>query len=237
MDSRIAAENCPLVDVDTPLTWVQSLVGVLILLIAGLYVSITLLYVSPNNAVRIHFDKELSAFESWAYQKWTFFAPPPMHNDRLYFAYSPKTGDGKTVEVLKGIYSRKQQDSPINTRAQVIDYVISGTARQVADMIREIYRYEKVNALIGADPAILEDLAMSTLDPKEEEYGAYIRLLMRYAALVAAEQGIELDGLKCQIALTEEPLRPFSQRFNADFEIQETLVYRTAVLDLPRLQD
>ena len=195
----------------------------------------TLLYVSPNDPVRIHFDDEMQAFEDWAYQKWSFFAPPPQHDDRLYFAFSSRSGEAATVEVLSGIYSRKMQNNPVNTRAQVIDYVISGTARQIADMIREVYRYRNVNALLDADPVILDELAKSGLEPGEERYGTSIRLLLRYAALVAKEQGLNPEGLQCQIALAERPKRPFSQRFNQDFPTKEKLIYRTALVDVPPL--
>lgn len=220
---------------DEPLPWYQALIGLIVFGVVGVYAFITVLYVTPNNPLRIRFDDQLLVFEKWAYQKWSFFAPPPLYNDRLYFAFSPRVGEGKTVEVLEGIYARKQQDSPVNIRAQVVDYVISGTARQISDLIREIYRYREVNALLDADPAVLDDLAKSALEPGQVEYGASVRLLLRYAALVAADQKIEPEGLKCQIVLANKPLRPFSQRFNLDYPIEEKMVYRTAVLDVPSL--
>lgn len=219
---------------DRPLPLSKLLLSIPILVVCGLYALTTLLYVSPNNALRIYFDTELSAFEKWGYQKWTFFAPPPKGSDRLYFAFSPKSGDGVTIEVLEGIYTRKQQDNPVNIKAKVVDYTVSNTARAISDGIREIYRYRKVHELFGGDPAYLDDLAKKGLVPNGL-YGGHMRVLLRYAAMVAAEQGIEVDGLKCQVAFTSVPLRPFAQRYNDEFPIEEKMVYKSAILDVPQL--
>lgn len=223
----------PVCPADRPLPISKLLVGLLVLGICGVYVLTTLLYVSPSNPLRIQFDAELTAFEKWAYQKWSFFAPPPRHNDRLYFAFSPKSGDGITFEILEGISARKQQDNPGNLKAQVVDYAVAGAARQVADVIREVYRYREVHELMDGDPAYLEDLAKMSLNP-DHESGVHVRFLLRYAAMVAAEQGVEVDGLMCQMALTRIPLRPFTQRNNSEFPIEEKIVYKTAMLDVSK---
>jgi hypothetical protein len=219
---------------DRPLPLGKLIVALLVLAICGLYALTTLLYVLPSNPLRIQFDAQLTAFEQWGYQKWTFFAPPPKSNDRLYIAFSPKSGEGETIEVLEGIYARKRQDNPHNTKAQVVDYVMSGFAGNTADMIREVFRYRKVHSLFDGDPAYLQDLSLKALDP-ESEYGLSMRVLLRYAAMLAAEQGIEPDGLRCQIAFATVPLRPFTQRYNSEFPIEEELFYKTTVLDVPQL--
>jgi|GEM_PF-2336777 len=220
---------------DRPLPLGKTIVGLLVLAICGFYALTTLLYVSPQNPLRIYFDEELLAFEKWGYQKWTFFAPPPKSNDRLYIAFSPKSGEGETVEVLEGIYARKQHDNPYNTKSQVVDYAVSGFTSQISDMMREVFRYRKVHVLFDGDPAYLSDLSLKALDPDESEYGYSLRVLLRYAALLAAELGIELDGLKCQMAFATIPLRPFSQRYNSEFPIEEKMSYKTSVLDVPQL--
>ena len=222
---------------DRPLPFFMTAVGLLVLVVVGLYALTTLLFVSPSNPLRIYFDAELTKFEEWGYQKWTFFAPPPTQLSRLYFAFSPKNGDGVTVEILEGIYASKQQNNPYNSKAQVVDYAVSGHANHITDSIREVYRYRKVHSLFDGDPAYLDDLALKSLQPDNSRHGRSVRILLRYAAMVAAEQGIELDGLKCQIALTGIPLRPFTQRYNDEFPIEETLTYKSAILDVPQFVD
>lgn len=224
----------PVCPTDRPLPLSKLLVGLFVLAICGIYVLTTLLYVSPSNPLRIQFDAELDAFENWAYQKWTFFAPPPKHNDRLYFAFSPTSGDGITFEILEGIAKRKQLDNPRNLKAVVVDYAVSGAARQVSDIIREVYRYREVHELMDGDPAYLDDLAKTSLNP-DLPSGINVRFLLRYAAMIAVEQGIELEGLKCQMALTRVPMRPFMQRNNNEFPIEEKLVYKTSLLDVSKL--
>lgn len=217
-----------------PLPLRMTLFAIFAFIIIGFYVSITLLYVTPNNPIRILANEKLELFEKWGYQRWTFFAPPPTSVDRLYFAFSPRSGSGKTIEVLEGIYARKQFNHPFNFRAQALDYAISGTASSVSDAIREIGRYRKVHEIFGGDPEYLNDLALRTLDP-DDPSGRQIRVLLRFAAMIAKEQNLTLNELKCQIALTRVPLPPFSERFNKEYHTEEVLSYKTAVLDVPSL--
>jgi hypothetical protein len=216
-----------------PLSVFQSVIGVLLLLVTTCYVLITLLYVSPSNPLRIAFDSALRDFETWGFQKWTFFAPPPTGNDRLYFAFSPREGSGSTYEVLEDIYRRKQEDHPFNERTEVVDYVVSGTASQITDLMNEVNRYKEVHVLLGGDPEYLRDVALRALNP-DESAGEFARILLRYAAVIADREGIDREGLKCQIAFVNVPIRPFTERYNEDFPTKEELVYRTAVLDVPQ---
>lgn len=215
------------------LTVFQAVIGALFLFATSCYVLVTLLYVSPSNPIRIRFDNALQEFEAWGFQKWTFFAPPPTGNDRLYFAFSPREGSGSTYEVLEDIYRRKQEDHPFNERTEVVDYVVSGTASQITDIMSEVNRYKEVHVLLGGDPEYLRDVALRTLDP-DEPAGEYARVLLRYAAVIADREGIDREGLKCQIAFVNVPIRPFTERYNEDFPIKVEVVYRTAILDVPQ---
>jgi hypothetical protein len=214
----------------------QAVVGIAFSVVVAGYVLCTLLYNTPNNAVRVMFDEELAAFESWGYQKWTFFAPPPLDNDRLYFAFSSRKGEGVLIEVLQGIYKRKQCERPFNVRTEVIDYLVSGAARGIADSFAEVKRYEKVHVFYEGDPLFLDDIAHMYLDPTNHTEGANVRLLLRYAATVAAKSGLDPEGLKVQIAYSKLPLRPFMHRNNLDMETAEKVVFRTNLLDVPILK-
>lgn len=79
----------------------------------------------------------------------------------------------------------------------------------------------------------LEDLAKKA--QPVGPYSGHLRIVLRYAAMVAAQQGIELEGLKCQMAFINVPLRPYTQRHNSDFPIEEKMVYKTAIMDVPLL--
>jgi hypothetical protein len=210
-------------------------VGSIVIVVTAFYGLMTLLYNAPSNPLRISFDAKLTTFEKWFFQKWSFFAPPPTENDRLYFAFSPISGEGVTIEVLQGVYARKQQDAPFNVRAEVVDYVISGNAAGIRDSIREVNRYAKVHEFFEGDPRFLNDVALAYLDPTNELEGSGIRVLLRFAAVLAEDHGLELEGLKCQIAFARIPLRPFTHRYNAEFPVEEELTYKTAILDVPRL--
>ena len=170
---------------DQPLPWRLLVPGCLALVFVGMYWLVTLLYVSPNNPLRIQYDAELKQFESWGFQRWTFFAPPPTQNHRLYFAFSPQDGTGETIEVLEEIYARKQQYHPFNESIESIDYVVSGIATSITDSMREVFRYRKVVDLYGGDHAYLMDLATRSLEPASES-GYSVRVLLRYAARSAA---------------------------------------------------
>lgn len=51
------------------------------------YWFITLTFVSPKNYITIKLYEEEQFFNTFFFQKWSFFAPPPKHNDRLYFEF------------------------------------------------------------------------------------------------------------------------------------------------------
>src|SRR5665213_3955688 len=85
----------------------EKLLGMGALSVLAVYWLVTLLYVSPNNPIRVQFLPQLAFFERFFFQRWEFFAPPPMYNERIYFIFEPLDGeDGNevTVEVGDKIY-------------------------------------------------------------------------------------------------------------------------------------
>ena len=55
-----------------------------------LYWFFTLIFVSPKNFIKINLYEEEQIFNTFLFQKWGFFAPPPKYNDRLYYKFEKK---------------------------------------------------------------------------------------------------------------------------------------------------
>ncbi len=55
----------------------------LILFIFSIYWSLTLIFTSPSNFINISLLEYSYVFETFFFQKWAFFAPPPNSNDRF----------------------------------------------------------------------------------------------------------------------------------------------------------
>lgn len=95
----------------------------------------TLIYVSPKNYIKISLLEEEQVFNTFFFQKWGFFAPPPSYNDRLYFIFESKKDSTKTfsLEAIKNLQDRKSRKAPFNSSEDVLDYILSSTIHSITD--------------------------------------------------------------------------------------------------------
>ncbi len=143
-----------------------------------LYWIATILYVAPDNPIRNLFSKELKQFEIYCYQKWTFFAPPPTYNTKLYYTFCSRiTSERKTFSALDIILSEKRAHTPFNTGEELLDYVLSGSVEQVVTYLRK------------GNHSSIESL---TIDPRLNLAG--LKTLKRYASLIADKQGLNRNA-------------------------------------------
>ena len=109
-----------------------------ILAIVASYWAITLLYVSPNNYVRIQCNILLHTFGLVFYQKWNFFAPPPTYNSKVYITFFSDNENESVVnlEIIEPILKAKQQKGPFGfTQENVLDYILSSASDEVAEEV------------------------------------------------------------------------------------------------------
>jgi hypothetical protein len=188
------------------------LVSIPTLFAFAIYWMTTLLYVSPNNPLRIEFDRYLTFFEHFGYQQWNFFAPPPVSNEQLYYQFFSEedSDDIITLDASTPITTAKRQTRPFNTEAEMLDYIILGAAGMLMEeylVSAQIDRdsidssYEFYDARPGQD----------TLDPSKNNSPPLVTLT-RYAKVVARKNNLTNNQLRARIIYCQTPISPLRER-------------------------
>lgn len=173
----------------------------------------TLAWVAPDNSpVERKFRIEKGPWSAVFEQRWSFFAPPPLRNDRLYYVFSAPSQGGRTLqfEVLSVILDAKRTRAPFNEPETLLDYIVHGSLEQVfrylsrkaaleADLRRHIGQVETKG---DAGPPVLD--ANLKLDA--------LQTLERYARTVAEANALPAEYSRVRIVATGEPIPPFADR-------------------------
>lgn len=116
------------------------------------YWAVTLFFNLPENYLTIKLSKQNTTFQTFLFQRWGFFAPPPTFDDRLYYVFHKK-GDStlrniQPVEICKNLFKEKSRKAPFNNDEDIFDYIISNSLITIADeavRFRNLKTYSKQN--------------------------------------------------------------------------------------------
>lgn len=198
------------------------------ILIAGIfliYFAITLLYNSPNNYIKIKFEREIKIFDLFFNQRWGFFAPPPTFNNRLYYTfYDENQNEIATFEVLKPLAEQKRKARPFNERDEMIDYMINGSIIGISNQIPIIRDSKKIS-----NPAFstekLNTLAINELTNNPDAFSGYA-ILKNYAKEVAKNSLKKNynDIRFFKIHITSIPIKKFTDRYSKEPSREYTVI-------------
>jgi hypothetical protein len=235
---------------------IEKLIALLACAVLFVYWSATILYVTPNNPVRIAFTPEMDMFQTFFFQRWGFFAPPPKANGRLYYHFMPVAGakDARelTIEVLQPIYQAKQKNAPFNEQETILDYIVSGAVDQTLDYFRYQHNLKStLNALpatadtnlVKAISSYLEstnspNLTVHSISPDEQLLSS--RTLQNYSFFVAKKNHLALADYDVEIIATHIPLPSFNERKSimngaGSRNSDELYLFRIEPFKIPRL--
>lgn len=192
--------------------WILRGTAALVVSVFVCYWASTLLYVMPNNYVRIQHDDYLGKFETLFFQRWGFFAPPPKTNTRLYYTFvnAGDTTQSYTFEAIQPITEQKRLKSPFNTKEEVLDYILGGSAHNIRDMLVEQGKVSRLVYPDSTDTFHLEN-TWDLVNQLGSNLPSY-QTLVNYAAIIARKQGLDPATYTAQIAIAEEDIKPFSKR-------------------------
>lgn len=206
----------------------KKILTVIIILIFFTYWILTLIFTMPDNFINISFYKEELVFNSLLSQKWSFFAPPPNYNERLYFIFSSKKDSKVQIfEIIEALNIAKQKNAPFNRDEDVLDDVLSNSINGIDEGINEIHDYlnsEKKEGILKADSTI-ERISIETVQKSID-----FITLKNYAKLVAKKNNINPDDYNVQIRITKKYLPKFQERNNESIKLIETIVFQSQVL-------
>ncbi len=176
-------------------------------LILGFFVYwiFTLIYVMPANYIRIKAEPVNNLFTHYFSQRWTFFAPPPKHNYRLYYIYETE-GKNLTIEVTKAITETKRKNAPFNTDDEIVDYVIYGCIDGIQKQLATLQK-ELGDGNLNKNDTELNKKIETLIMPRLE-----YQTLTNYAKSVVLKNQIKCDSCIARFLITAISIPKFSDR-------------------------
>ena len=114
-------------------------VKIIIIIVLAIYWCVTLVYVTPNNYIRIKCNKALAHFEVFFSQRWAFFAPPPEYDYKLYYIFIDSDKNLSVFEALENILKVKKEKAPFNATEEFLDYSLSGSISYIIDFNKQYF--------------------------------------------------------------------------------------------------
>jgi hypothetical protein len=195
----------------------------------SMYWGCTILFNIPNNFINISLTKQSEKFNTFFFQKWSFFAPPPKFNDRLYYTFYSNT-DTLTFEVLEPLNLKKQKNAPFNWNEDLLDYVLSNSVSAISDEVVEI------NQIIKNDTSKFSKMTDSTKSNyliKQIQKIYCFRTLRNYSHFVAKKNKLNVSNYKVQLQISRKYIPNFSERHNIQIVNKEEIFFKSEILDLP----
>lgn len=195
-------------------------------LIFVLYWGITVFFTVPENYLQIKSLRYEKLFSTLFYQRWSFFAPPPQANERLYFEFVNSSKDTIAIEVLKPLNDRRKKEYLFNTDSSVADYVISSSISGITDFLREgleEYKFTKCDSI--SDELCYKNFIENNkyqIQSLDE-----VKTLQNYGLLIA-EKKIDLRKYdKLKFILTSVEITKFADRYEKNVNNVESKIFET----------
>ncbi len=189
----------------------------------------------------VKFSKQNDLFQSFFFQRWGFFAPPPTYNDRLYYVFYKKqeTGNGKIIprEVCKNLFAEKSKKAPFNNEEDILDYIISNSLITITE---EISRFKNIKgyANLYQEDNISRHISDSALNKFFTDYitktGAY-KSLLNYSGLMAKSDPSLAAADSVEIWILRKDIPQFAFRDSVFTKYNETIVYKSKKTDIPQI--
>jgi hypothetical protein len=189
----------------------NKILSVVILLVFITFWATNIFFNLPDNPIKIKFGKEEAAFQSVLFQRWSFFAPPPKSNERLYYFFRSKsdTTQQKVFEVLEPITTRKQQTAPFNMLEEKEDYIISGSISEVNEFLFQYTNDLKFRYKDKPEQALVLMAMQEAWRLRAKLNG--ITTLIKYGTLIAAQHNIGND-YEMKFLIAQVPIPKFVDR-------------------------
>ncbi|MEM0542917.1 hypothetical protein WFZ85_09820 [Flavobacterium sp. j3] len=197
-------------------------------LVSGLFLFYgitTLIFATPDNFINISLIEYSEKFNTFFYQRWGFFAPPPQSNDRLYYVFEKKENKGEIIvyEVIEPLLKQKSSNAPFNGNEDLIDYLISNSIYLITDgirAVRESYEYEA-----KLKNKKINEFELTKKVNKVIESTKPFKTLLNYSKKVALNNKIEYDDYNVYLKITQTKVPKFIDRYKKNFKENEQLIF------------
>lgn len=202
-----------------------------IYLIFSFYWISTIFFTLPENYLQIKAMDYSKVFNTFFFQRWSFFAPPPQSNDRIYYEFKNDKGEKKTLEILKPLSIKRKNQFIFNSDVSVIDYVLSNSLTSITDYLREDYKkykFEKCKNITDesiCNEQFINDYSVKLHDLEE------IKTLVNYG-IITGKKNLDLNKYsKFKIIATNIEIPKFVNRFSKK-KTKENLLFETKLYNI-----
>jgi hypothetical protein len=194
------------------------------------YWVITLIFTLPENYITISLGKENRIFNTFFFQRWGFFAPPPNYNERLYYTFVNDKSrlQDLTFEVLQPLNYQNSKNKIFNYESDILDYVLSNSITNITETISEVnkvYKYKEGEKSLN-DSTYAKFLSNAIISSPQ------FITLKNYAKLVATKNNVPKKNNHVMITLTTIPLPKFHQRNDNKIVCKEEIVFKSIPLSI-----
>lgn len=183
------------------------------------YWSVTIFFQLPDNPIKVNFLRENRIFELFLYQKWSFFAPPPTYDERLYYVFK-KDNKEISFEVIALLNKAKSDNAPFNGHENNLDYIISNQTHAIGTHLNNFYDSKnKKNT---------ENIEIIWNDFYNTSKGDHnIKTLLNYAKVVDKSNNLDYSEYEICLILTKIDIPKFKDRNDTTFKSQEKTIFKT----------
>lgn len=209
----------------------QKIKITLIYFIFLLYWSLTIFFTFPENFLQIKALRYSKIFNTFFYQKWQFFAPPPQSNDRIYYEYVDVLGKNEVLEVLEPLSIQRQKEFLLNSNISVVDYLLSNNLTAITDNLRTDYNNFKINKCTDIQNEELCNAEFQKEISNRLEKIPEITTFINYG-IIAGKKNLNWKKiLKFKITATNIEIAKFNRRF-LNLKNKENVLFTTKYYNL-----
>ncbi|WP_298737793.1 hypothetical protein [uncultured Chitinophaga sp.] len=188
---------------------------------SGLYIAVfllfctywlaTIFFVAPANPLNISADIGREIFNTHFYQRWSFFAPPPTYNQRVYIIFKNTTTKHKDVfEAIAPIVLAKHEKAPFNEYYQKMDYILASSLINIegnVKLLHDVFASKSMQSLFKEKDTSVKERIVNDIEKTSD-----FRTLIKYARKIADENGINKNDVSCQVIITKVYIPQFVDR-------------------------
>lgn len=171
----------------------------------------TIFFVAPPNPLNISADHGREIFNTHFFQRWSFFAPPPTYNQRVYIVFKSKSTKRKDVfEIIAPIVNAKHHKAPFNEYYQKMDYILASSLINIegnVKLLHDVFANKSMQLHLKGKDTSVKDRIVSDIEKTSD-----FRTLVKYAEKIAEENRINRTDVRCQIIITKVYIPQFVDR-------------------------
>lgn len=209
---------------------------IIISLIFILYWGTTCIFNFPESSIIIaENNKEFKKFNNFFYQKWSFFAPPPSYNTRLYYVFHSKKGV-RHMEIFENLNKTLRDKYLFNDTYANASWLLFSNVDNITETMVELIE-AKSNLSKFVDENENKDL--TDYVDENDEYDQFrsiiekthsMNIILHYSEFVAKQMKLGED-YKVQVIISKKLIPKYADRYKTDLKTEEKVLFVSGVYD------